>query len=370
MRKRNRKMLSLLLAVAMVFSMNTFAFAEEVVVEEVPAGVSEVLDNETVADEGGAVVVDEEVLDLASEEGLAGDVAAEDDGVIAVDDAASETDGAVEIVADDVVEGADAVLEDAELDTISANGEITACSGDQILSDNAAKISANLAGVTCTKLDNYYFVYKTAIASKGQKKATKNATKDIDLKIFKAKSGVTVKITDLVSENELTKTYSASFDQISTTKIAVHQVTYATVDLKGASIVTKDSKKCYVKSVKCSNKEDTKAIKSLLKANKYKLEVKVYPIYVSNDEDAREVATKVAKLNVGSFELTNTSKAIEKWKAKGSFEGKKVTVKYDKKGKKPQKGYFTKGSDSKVTSNKGKNYLIFGGDFAGNYFYN
>ena len=90
MRKRNRKMLSLLLAVAMVFSMNTFAFAEEVVVEEVPAGVSEVLDNETVADEGGAVVVDEEVLDLASEEGLAGDIAAEDDGVIAVDDAASE----------------------------------------------------------------------------------------------------------------------------------------------------------------------------------------------------------------------------------------------------------------------------------------
>ena len=361
MRKRNRKMLSLLLAVAMVFSMNTFAFAEEVVVEEVPAGVSEVLDNETVADEGGAVVVDEEVLDLASEEGLAGDIAAEDDGVIAVDDAASEADGAVEIVADDLVEGADAVLEDAEDAEVAAAVSGCTASGDWVLSENAT-LSENLNAKEVTKLGNYYVVYDKAVASTGNKRTTKAAVKAANVEVYKAKTGANVTEKDLVSEN---KVNSTSFDKVPYKKVKIHVTSYATVDLTGKLIVA-EKKSAYISKITLSDKAAKKEMNSLMKSNKYKLQIMVYPAYAGNDDEAKKLATK---LGLKTVDLTvDTSK--KKVKATGTAEGKKVTLKVDTKGKKPQKGYIVAGSDTKNVSKKGNKYYICGGNFAGNIFYN
>ena len=325
MRTRTKKMLSLLLAAAMVFTMNSFAFADE-------------------------------IFETAS---------VEDEGVVVADTTAAS---------------------DA-----SGNWNPTV-SADKVLSENIARISDNLVNKSACRLgtSDYFIVYPTAIAWKGQKVGSKKHTID-GIEVWKKNTAYTAKTTlssaDLVSGNKMATSANVIFTKLDTKKIKIKAAKGATVGLDGKGLYPV-AKSTYISSIKLSDKTENKnfqkAFKEVVKGVKkektktvsdnemtadglsYALTIAVYPAYGGNDTEAINIA-KLGGLNTLTVDTAKTK--IDKKKIVGKVVDKKVTLKETKKAGK-YKG-IGKASTGTADSNslKKTTYYELDGNFAGNYYY-
>jgi hypothetical protein len=331
MRTRTKKMLSLLLAAAMVFTMNSFAFA------------AETIESEAVIAEEGAVVEGAEVASAAS--------------------------------------------------SSSANWNPTV-SADKTLSANIATISENVQSQTAVKVGEYYIVYPTAVAWDGQKVGSKKSSIKLDVHVYKADSSVSLGNLISANEAgfDVLNTVSASkLKELKIKKLKIKAQKGATVTLEGKPVAAGLKKATYISSIKLEDKTENKGLKNALKAsvktikkdksssytlseNEYvdssnkhveatNLLIAVYPAYGGNDKEAIEVA-KTGKLNV----LSVTKDKLPK-KLKGTVGSKKVTLKVTKKAGKP-KGIngAAKTCTADTNSLKATSYYELDGNFAGNYY--
>lgn len=343
MKTRTKKMLSLLLATAMVFTMNTFAFAEEVA------------DVDSFAEEISFADVEE-------------------------------------------VPAADVYVDTTTPSTPSSASEWNpTVSADKVLSENAAAISENLAVMDTMEFKagstTVYAVFPRAIAFGGK---TKPGSKNfpISVKFYQPKAGASVSAADLVSWNEskhADEITSASFDEIPVKKAKFKAAKGATVGLDGKGLCTvnkatflqsvtfeKSVDKTLKKALSKAVKDNAKAVKkdktSKVSANGIKdgdkdpysgVVVAVYPAYAGNDDEAVKVAG-LAGLKV--LTGVDTSKVAKK-KITGTGDGKKVTLKLTKKPEKPKGFGAEQTTTADTNSKKATKYVVADGNFAGNIYY-
>jgi hypothetical protein len=333
MRTRTKKMLSLLLAAAMVFTMNSFAFA------------AETIESEAVIAEEGAVIAD-----------------AKDTSC----NASANWNPTV---------SADKTLSD-NIATISSN----------VQSYTSIKVGEYyIVYPTAVAWDGQ----KVGSKKSGIKLDSSTIT------VYKA-SDATVSAANLISENEagfeVPNTVSAAkLKKLDIKKIKIKAQKGATVTLEGKPVAAGLKKATYISSITLTDKTENKALKSAMKtmvkaikkdkSSSYTLSenefvdasnktvdatnlvIAVYPAYGGNDKDAIEVA-KAGKLNV----LSVTKDKLPK-KLSGTVGSKKVTLKVTKKAGKP-KGIngAAKTCTADTNSLKATSYYELDGNFAGNYY--
>ncbi len=340
-----RRLLSILLAASMVFTMNAFAFAEEVTED----------DYATLAD--------------------------------------------VEEIPAAYLDEADAVLTSGTNTSPTQTDDVISISGDKVLSENLAAIEVNLNSKEVTTVGDYLVVYPLAVAFGGKDKpGSKKFTVDFKdaVKVYK-RTVTTVSASDLVSwnaakgEDEIIK--SESFNELTVKKVGIKAAKGATVDLTGKALF-EAKKSTFIKSIKLDNKDDNKAfqtaMKEVFKKGSKSVEkvsangladgkepttalftIAVYPCYVGNDDTARKEAND-AGLLVG--EVNDSKSKFDKAKVViTNADGKKANLKLtkdDSKGK--YKGLNKAGKqtcDANDNSLKATSYYIADGNYAGNIYF-
>lgn len=346
MKMRTKKMLSLLLAASMVFTMNTVAFAEEV-----PA--------------------DEEIVAVDSVE-----------EIVEVDEA-------------DVVE----IAEESK----SASGNsANAISADKVLSENLARINdilnqgkqTTISGADAT----YAIIYPTALPYTGQKVGSKKYPLESLVKVFKTdKKTVTASMNDALSDDNLAK--AEGWEILDVKKVKVKAAKGATVDAEGNALF-EVKKSTYIKSIQLKDSAANKAFNKDAEVKKYfkgeyspkkvtdkvsdndltaksNLVIAVEPAFAGNGEGT-EAAIKADKATRDANATTLTTVALDFTKTKYKNElpksikatitdannnTKKLTLKPTKK-----EGKY-KGFVNKVEKNGDKTYVVADGNFFGNIYY-
>ena len=352
MKLRNKKLLSLLLATAMVFTMNTSVFALEV----------------------GEDADEEYTVDFV------------DDGSTAEEtDDAAEVDSLDEFDEYGFVDEINADLFDIEVDAVSPNA--TPLSGDVVLSANRS-LSVNLTTTAYEQLgtSEYFVSYPLAIAYNG-KKATKEALKAAQskIKVYKRKLA-TASADDIISNNSVNTT---AFTELQVKKVSIRgsKGLGATVDVTGKPILP-GRNGCYITSIKLSDSTENKALKEIMKplvksikdmktsgisgngiavggTKVTPLAIAIYPAYAGNDSAAQTVAKELG-LKVAAINKIKTKSSSVK-SIQVTINGKKETLKPTKKTDKP-KGLVS-GSTTTCTSDtnslKSTSYVTANGNFTG-----
>lgn len=353
MKLRNKKLLSLLLATAMVFTMNTSVFALEV----------------------GEDADEEYTVDFV------------DDGSTAEEtDDAAEVDSLDEFDEYGFVDEINADLFDIEVDAVSPNA--TPLSGDVVLSANRS-LSVNLTTTAYEQLgtSEYFVSYPLAIAYYG-KKGTKEALKAAQskIKVYKRKLA-TASADDIISNNSVINTTAFTELQVKKVNIKGSKGCGATVDVTGKPIVP-GNKGCYISSIKLDDKKENKALKEIMKplvksiknmktsgisgngiavggTKVTPLAIAIYPAYAGNDSAARKVATELG-LSVAAIDTIKMKNNSVK-NIKVTINGKKETLNPTKKTDKP-KGLVS-GSTTTCTSDtnslKSTSYVTANGNYTG-----
>ncbi len=363
MRTRTKKMLSLLLAASMVFTMNTFAFAEEIVEDEA-----------AVVEEAAEVVADDAAIEVVDE-------IAEIDSV------------------DDVVE--------LTADTPSSNSaNSVSVSADITLSDNAYDIADDLAEEKQTVIkgttNTYAIVYDNAVAYDGSKKVvwsgdSKQASKNlpVDVKVYYYKGTSENGISDnALSDNKAIE--AAGWTEATIKKVKIKSAKGATVGLDRKALYAGTKNCTYIQSIKLEDKTMNKELAGLMKqdikdlkkdkstkvsgngmiegSDKYAAYIiSVFPAYAGNDPAAQKVAKEIAGLYTMTLDMDKVKyKNGAPKKISGTIDGKKkVTLKYSKKPEKKQTGYGSVITCDKASNTLGyTSYVEADGNFAGNIYFN
>lgn len=355
MTKYRKRVLSLLLTASMIFTMNSFAFGEEI-----KAGES-----------------------------------------------------AIEVEASDVV-----LTTDTEPTTETQPEEETAIviSADKILSENLATLSENFGTVTAEaeKGTAHTFVvfYDASIAYEGMgadwagsKKVSKGKATPINVKVYyadndKVKDPAAVSYNDVIVDDK--GTVSANWKEATVKKVTIKDKKRATVKLDGSPLyAVKDS--TYISGIQLADKDLKKefndAYKEVFKAlKKNKTDkvsangmiegktdsldyvVAVFPAYIGNDEGAIKAiqdyfgkdASKYLNIVTADFSKTKYKENVPK-KITTTFDGKKkVNLKPTTKPEKAKyMGYANKANAVDKTKYNGNHtyYVEADGNFCGNIYY-
>ncbi len=333
-----RRLLSILLAASMVFTMNAFAFAEEVTED----------DYATLAD--------------------------------------------VEEIPAAYLDEADAVLTSGTNTSPTQTDDVISISGDKVLSENLAEIKDNINDLAYTETSDYIVVYPTAVAFGGKDKPGSKKF-EISVEVYK-KTVKTLSGADLVSWNGTTDKAeiinSTSFNKLTVKKAKIKAAKGATVKLDGSPLY-EAKKSTFISGIKLDDKTENKAFQTAMKevfkktkkstekvsanglvdgkASSTAFMIAVYPCYVGNDKDANAQAFK-AGLAVGTVD-DSKSKFAKSTVAITNADGKKKKLKLTKKAGK-YKGLDGAGKQTcDATSNSvgATSYFVADGDYAGNIYF-
>ncbi len=362
MRKNWKKRIALLLAASMVFSMNTVAFADEVVGDEAE-GIAVEEASEVAEEVAGEEVAGEEVAGAEEVVGADEEVAGAEDEVVGAED---EVVGAEEVAGAEVAAAeADASIQDEEK-SVSTNA---VSQNYYLLSENAATISENLTFESWVDIGDYIIVYPTALAYAGKKSIkdwAKNEAKG-DIYVYKDNASVSAGVIarNLLSENaaDREKNMTASFNApLAIKSVKIKASKGATVDIEGWGIVPIKNT-TYISAIKFTDKTIDKPFKTAMKtyvdaikknktgyvsANGYTdtslktfqpLTIAVYPAFAytsaATNADVTELL-KESQLNSCAITVVPNSKDASIIKKATGELGGKVTLKATTKADKPK----------------------------------
>lgn len=344
MKRRVKEVVSLILAVSMVFAMNTLSFAEEVGEKEDPF----LVDEEDYSSEVNDFMTDEEIK------------------------------------------------VDALNSTASTNG---ASQNYVLLSENAERVKEELSEIKTATISGsnvtYAVVYKKAVAYDGSKyawsKKAGSKKKGIDIKVYRLSGSASSNQIESLSDNTLLS--SAGWKEETVKNITLKCSKGATVDITGKGIVPVN-KATYISAIKLENKDNNKELNGLLKdtikamkknktdkvssngiivgksgtskSDRVDLMIAVYPAYAGNDTASATEAKSLglATVTYGSDAVKTKKGTAEIKSVKGTLGSKKITLKPTKKEDSP-KGIAKATGSAAADAGTGKYLAETDGNFFG-----